>query len=97
MIVSVCCFATASFCCDTAAIQLHAGFWDGRILKLFIDVEIIRQGGLTYVSIRDRLYVSIENRQKWEERKKKQKTGRKQIKTDRKQIENRQKTGGNRL
>ena len=73
-----------------AAIQLHAGFWDGRILKLFIDVEIIRQGGLTYVSIRDRLYMSIENRQKWEERKKKQKTGRKQ-------IENRQKTGGNRL
>jgi hypothetical protein len=38
--------------------------WDGRILKLFIDVEIIRQGGLTYVSIRDRLYMSIENRQK---------------------------------
>ena len=45
-----------------AAIQLHAGFWDGRILKLFIDVEIIRQGGLTYVSIRDRLYMSIEKR-----------------------------------
>lgn len=84
-----------------AAIQLQFScmpdVWDGRILKLFIDVEIIRQGGLTYVSIRDRLYMSIENRQKWEERKKKQKTGRKQIKTDRKQIENRQKTGGNRL
>ena len=45
--------------------------WDGRILKLFIDVEIIRQGGLTYVSIRDRLSRIDENRKR-ERRNKKQ-------------------------